>query len=94
MRIEFEVEGQPVAFERDQFTGRAELIAGGERIPLASPTDPSTHFSLSLTRVFRQHLWNHQVVVEITRPVLLAGFRPNRYRVWVDDKFVAEQTGT
>jgi hypothetical protein len=86
MRIPFEVAGIPVEFRRNCFSGRAELLVGGEAVLLQSPLNPLSHFSLSLTRVWRQWVGDNEVLVEMVRPLLFAGFRPFVYRVFVDDQ--------
>jgi hypothetical protein len=36
---------------------------------------------------------NHKVVVEKVKPLFFAGFRPNAFKVLVDDQLVAEERG-
>jgi hypothetical protein len=93
MRIPFDVDGAPVEFHRSWFTGRADLVVNGEVVPLQSALDPTTHVSLSLTQVWRHQIGKSEVVIEKTRPLLLAGFRPHTYRILVNEKVKAEQTG-
>ena len=93
MRIQFDVADTPAEFRRDWFTGRVELRVAGQNISLQSALNPTTHFSLSLTEVWRHHVVGHEVVIEKVRPLLLAGLRPHAYRVLVDGQLVAEQRG-
>lgn len=93
MQIDFEVDGIPAQFFRDSFTGRAEVRTGGGILTLDDPFDPATHFSLGLTKQWKFSIGNVNVLVEKKRPLLLAGFRPSLYRVYVRDVLVAEQTG-
>ncbi|TAM55450.1 MAG: hypothetical protein EPN53_02895 [Acidobacteria bacterium] len=91
MRIEFTLGETPIEFRRDWFTGRAELLVGGHVVPLQSPFDPRTHFSFALTRIWRHRIAGHEVVIEKTRPRLVAGFRSQVYRVLVDGEVAAER---
>ena len=93
MRIAFDVAGTPVEFRRNAFWGSAELRVGGAAIRLQHAADPTTHFELSLTKVWRHRVGDHEVVVEKVRPLLLAGLRPQTYRVKVDGQMVAERVG-
>jgi hypothetical protein len=93
MLLCFEVAGEPVEFHRNWFTGRSELRVRDTVFPLQSPWDLTTHFNMSLTKVWKQRLGNHDVVIEHVRPLLFAGVRPHTYRVLVDGTAVAEQRG-
>jgi hypothetical protein len=50
-------------------------------------------FSFSLTRVWRHQVGEHEVEIEKVRPLLLAGFRPNKFTVRVDGQVVAQARG-
>jgi hypothetical protein len=93
MKLEFQVGEAPAQFTRNWFTGKATLRVRGTEATLADMLDPSTHFSMSLTKQWRVTIEGHSVVIEKTRPVMLAGFRPQAFRVLVDGKQVAEATG-
>jgi hypothetical protein len=93
MRIQFEVDGEPVEFHRSWFTGRAELRLRGEVVPLQCALDPTTHFSLTLTQIWKHWIGEHEVVIEKVRPLVLAGFRAHAYQVVVDGVVVAQETG-
>ena len=94
MLINFLVGDIPVEFSRDQMTGRAEVKTQGGTLVLDNPLNPATHVSLSLTKEWRFNIGGTNVLIEKKRPLLLAGFRPSRYRVIVEGTVVAEQTGT
>ena len=94
MLINFVVGDIPVEFFREQMTGRAEVKTQGGMLVLDNPLNPVTHVSLSLTKEWRFNLGGTNVLIEKKRPLLLAGFRPSRYRVFVEGTLVAEQTGT
>ena len=85
-----------IEFYRNWFTGRVRIEVHGETALLASPWDMSTHFSLHLTTEYNITMGEpepHHVVISRTRPLLLAGIRPHRYRVYVDDILVQDETG-
>lgn len=93
MRIPFELDGGPAEFHWNNVTGRAKLTVGGQTVGLQSSYAPSSHFSTSLKRVWRQPLGNHVVEIEKLRPLLLAGFRPNSFTVKIDGCVVAQARG-
>ena len=93
MEVTFEVDGAPIKFSRNWFTGRCTLTTGtGDEI-LQSPLDPFTHFSVKLTRRWQCSVEGHDVVIDKVRPLLLAGVRPQTYRIFIDGKLVKEQNG-
>jgi hypothetical protein len=93
MQIEFMVGGQLATFERNWFTGRAQLRVGNAVELIQDPLDPRSHFSLSRVRTWRTTSGPHSVTIEKTRPLFLAGIRPQAYRVLVDGKVVVEKKG-
>jgi hypothetical protein len=93
MRITIDIDGQPVEFQRNWFTGSTTLRVAGAEQQLQDPLDPSTHFALRLTQRWQCRVASHAVVIEKQRPRMFAGFRPQTYRILVDGKLVAEQTG-
>jgi len=93
MSIQFEVAGEPVEFYRNWFTGRSELRMLGETVVLRSSLNPSTHFSLRLTRVLQHRIGDHEITIEQTRPLLFAGFRTHDYQIAVDGVVVRQQRG-
>jgi hypothetical protein len=93
MRITIDLEGKPVEFTRNWFTGSTKLRFAGAEHPLQDPLDPATHFSWALVQRWECRLAQHVVVIEKQRPRLFAGFRPQTFRVLVDGKLVAEQRG-
>ena len=93
MEITFEVDGTPIKFSRNWFTGRCTLLTGtGDEI-FQSPWNPFTHFSVALTSQWQCSVKGHDVVIEKVRPLVLAGVRPQTYRIFVDGKLVQEQNG-
>jgi hypothetical protein len=93
MQIEFTLDGAVAEFRRNWFTGRAELRIDGKRELLQHPLGLGAHFQLSLTRRWVRQYKGREVVIEVIRPLLVAGFRPRTYRVFVDGAFVAERHG-
>jgi hypothetical protein len=85
-----------IEYYRNCFWGTERLISDGKIIATRSPISPSTHFSFSLLRRYEFTIGEadqHQVVFEKKRPLLLAGFRPHNYRIFLDGVLVHEQTG-
>jgi len=48
---------------------------------------------MKLKRQWHFSVDGHAVIIEKERPLLLAGLRPQTYRVFVDGKFVLERNG-
>ena len=93
MQIEFTLDGAVAEFRRNWFTGRAELRIDGKADLLQNPLDLGTHIQLSLTRTWRRQCKGYEVTIEAVRPLLLSGFRPQKYRVLIDGSVVAEKHG-
>jgi hypothetical protein len=93
MRIEFTLGSETAEFQRNWFTGRAQLSVGGRTELLQEPGDIATHLKPSLTRTWRRTIGGHDIAIEKTRPLLVAGARPHFYRVLVDGNVVAETRG-
>ena len=89
MDIRFMAGTTPVTLSRHWFTGAMQLQSATETVWV----QPGTHFSFSLVQSWLRHIAGHEVLVERTRPLLFAGFRPQRLRVLVDGVQVAEQEG-
>ena len=93
MKFTFEVEGTRIEFFRSNITGRVTLTTDAGTVELQSPLNPMTHFGAFLSRQWAVTVKGHKVVIEKERPVLMAGLRPQTYRVFVDDNLIVEQTG-
>jgi len=93
MQIEFTLDGAVAEFRRNWFTGRAELRIDGKTDLLQHVLDLGTHVQFSLTKSWRRQCNGHEVTIEVVRPLILAGFRPQKYRVLVDGSVVAERHG-
>jgi hypothetical protein len=73
-----------------------QILVNGEEVARRSPLSPSTHFSF--TRKRRNEfvvgtVEKHQVVIEQERPLIIAGVRPQTYRVFVNGQLIHEQSG-
>ncbi|MGB8353691.1 MAG: hypothetical protein WCD79_07385 [Chthoniobacteraceae bacterium] len=91
-----EQEKHRIEYYRNWFFGTERLLVNGKMIARSSGFTPSTHFGFHLSRHFDFTVGEaetHAVVLEKKRPILIAGFRPHTYRVYVDDRLVHEQTG-
>ena len=98
MRFQLEVgiEKCRIEFTRDCVTGHATVTIDGERITVKSGLSPFTHFSFHLTNRYEFQVGTketHQVVIEHERPLLFAGFRPHKYRAFVDGSLAEEHRG-
>jgi len=99
MRFTLEVgdrEKSKIEFCRNYFTGALRALVDGRRIALQSPFSPFTHFSFTRKRHYEFSVGKtetHEVVLEKERPLLIAGFRRQTYRVFVDGELVHEQNG-
>lgn len=93
MRIDFEIDGKPVTYHRDGFTGQSELRTAQGAITLDSATDVGTHFNLNTRTERTADVYGRRVMVEKVRPLLFGGLRPARYRIFVDGELAAESSG-
>ena len=99
MRFALEVgdnEKSKIEFSRNWFTGAMQILVDGEQVAQQSWLAPFTHFGF--TRKRRQQFVvgkdeKHQVVIEKERPLIIAGVRPQTYRVFVDGQLIHEQSG-
>ncbi|MGD0190003.1 MAG: hypothetical protein ABSD74_04600 [Rhizomicrobium sp.] len=93
MELTFEIDGTSVKFSRDWFTGRCTLNTGSGDEILESLWNPATHFSVKLTRRWQRSIKGHDIVIEKVRPLLLAGFRRQTYRLFIDGQLVEDRKG-
>lgn len=93
MEIDFPIGSDSAKLVRGWFFGGMKLVTPTESVWLQRPLQLSTHFSFRLDRSWQRILSGHQVRVEKTRPLLVAGFRPQDYRVYVDGELVASAHG-
>ncbi len=93
MEIDFSIGSVSAKLIRGWFLGGMKLVTPSETFWLQRPRQLSTHFSFRLDRSWQRNISGHQVRVEKTRPVLVAGFRSQSYRVFVDGELVANAQG-
>jgi len=93
VQFTFHVDGTAVEFSRNWLTGRCTLNTGARDEVLQSSLNPFTHYSIELKRQWHYSVEGHAVIIEKERPRLLAGLRPQTYRVFVDDKLLLERHG-
>ncbi len=99
MRFTLEVgdnEKSRIELSRNWFTGAMQILVNGEEVARQNWLSPSTHFNFPRKRRHEFMVGNvekHQVVIEKERPLLVAGIRPQTYRVFVDGRLIHERSG-
>jgi len=81
---------------RNWFTGRFEYLENGNSNLIRSPLNPGAHINFSLKKVYEFVVGNkeqHKVKVEHIRPLLLAGLRPQKINVYINDELNKEYQG-
>ncbi len=89
-------EKSTIEFSRNCWTGAMQTLVDGRSVARQNPFSPFTHFSGARKRRYEFSVGKtetHKVVLEKERPWLVAGFRRQTYRVFVDGKLVHEQNG-
>ncbi|KXK00295.1 MAG: hypothetical protein UZ17_ACD001002228 [Acidobacteria bacterium OLB17] len=92
-QFEFIVDGRPVAYRRLGMTGESKILTREGEIPLDSVLNPFTHLSFRLKKTNSCRVYVSEVVIEKTRPLFFAAFRPSTYRVFVNGELVAVHEG-
>jgi hypothetical protein len=93
MQIDFSIGNVSAKLVRGWFLGGMKLVTPSKSLWLQHPLLPSTHFSFRRERSWERNVAGHQVRVEKVRPLLVAGVRPQNYRVFVDGEQVANTHG-
>ena len=93
MKITFDVGGRLAEFHRNPFTGRSSVIVDSDEHVLASPLQPSTHFSFDLARKWNISHAGHEIEIEWQRSQWLGGLRPQSFTIGVDGQEVATARG-
>jgi hypothetical protein len=86
-----------IEFSRSSFWGSLSIKADGQVVLRRSAFNPLTHFYPSLTRKYEFSLPGtspRHVCVTKERPLLLAGFRQNRYVVSSNGQKIGEYVGS
>nr|AAK28581.1 hypothetical protein [uncultured bacterium] len=84
MELDFSIGSVSAKLVRGWFLGGMKLVTPSESVWLQHPLRLSTHFSLRLDRSWQRNISGHQVRVETTSPLIVAGARPRSFRVFVD----------
>jgi hypothetical protein len=90
-------DGTTIEFYRNSFFGSLTIRANGKRVYSISAFNPFTHFGVSLTRNYEFSLPGSEprhVCITKERPLFLAGFRPNCYRVSFNGVEIGNFVGT
>ena len=91
-----QVEKIELIIRRNWFTGRFEYLENGNSNLIKSSLNPTTHFNISLKKVYQFVVGNketHRIKVEHIRPLLFAGFRPQKFNVYINDKLTKQYKG-
>jgi hypothetical protein len=95
MKFSFQVgtqEQHQIDFSFDQFAGNLEIRIDG--LPLVKDF---RMLSLRLTKRYEFTVGSselHQIAIEKKRKLLLAGFRPQRYRIFIDGQLAQTYEGS
>lgn len=89
VEVAFPLGGREAVFRLSTITCRAEITVGPERFLLQSPFRLSAQFQIRPRRTWRRSIDGHEVEVVKLRPLLLGGFRPTKFTVFVDGVLVA-----
>ena len=82
------------SYYRNWFTGGAELHVDGKVVLTESALDPRTQISVTLNRNLTYEMDGHEIVIEKTRPLLLAGIRPIIIGFWWTGRLWMNSTDT
>ncbi len=99
MRIEFTIDNPEridVVIERNWFSGKMTCVANGKIFKIKSALNPATHINFKLTKIYNVEVGNihkRTITIEHTRPLMMAGLRPQKYVVTVDGHPAAEYQG-
>jgi len=93
MDIDFSIGNVPAKLHRDPIFGGMKLVTATQKVWLQHPLQLSTHVSLKTDRAWERTISGHRVRVEKTRQRLAGGARKQGFRVFVDEKLMAEADG-
>lgn len=93
MDINFSIGNVSAKLERGWFWGGMKIVTPNETLWLQHPLNPLTHFSFRLKRSWSRTVEGQRVTVEKTRPLWIAGARPQRYKIFVGHALVAKSKG-
>ena len=95
MKFSFQVGTQElhqIDFSFDQFAGNLEIRVDGQRL-----VKEFRMLSMRLTKRYEFTVGSsepHQIAIEKTRKLFLAGFRPQRYRIFIDGQLAQTYEGS
>jgi hypothetical protein len=85
-----------LTIKRNWFTGVFVYIVNGQQHLIKSALDLSAHFNLSLKKIYEFEIGVndvHKIKIEHTRPVFLAGIRPQQYDIFIDGELYKTYNG-
>jgi hypothetical protein len=91
-----DAEGTVIEFYRSSFWGSVWIKANGQKVLSRSALNPLNQVSFSLTKNYEFSLPGsspRHICITKVRPLLFAGFRPNRYIVTFNGHPLEEQVG-
>jgi hypothetical protein len=91
VEILFDLGGVPTVFERNKWTGRAQITRKEGSVPLVSPFRFSTHFRLPTRTTWKVQIDGRTVEVVNLRPRFFGGMRRNTFTISVDGVVAAEK---
>lgn len=90
MKATIHINGKKVEFKRNWFTGTFTYSVDGKKKSLASALNPSTHFSIELSRAYEAKVGETIITVIKTRPLVLAGVKPHNYKFFLNNELIKE----
>ena len=93
MEIDFSIGDVPARLKRSWFLGAMKIETPGEAVWLQHPFHLGTHFSSRLAQAWDRSIGGYLVRVEKVRPLIVAGVRPQEFRIFVDGNLVANARG-
>jgi hypothetical protein len=85
-----------VEFTRGWFWGKIRIRANGKEVYANSIANPATHIGLKLICCYEVAVGEKEITkikIRKTRPLFLAGFRPQTYEVICDGQLIVTQKG-
>jgi len=85
-----------LVIKRNWFTGNFRYFADGTESKIKSPYNITTHFNINCSQEYQFEIGvteKHFVKIKHTRPLLLAGVRPQTYEIEVNGKLLETYRG-
>lgn len=99
MKLRFTIgenEKTELVIYRNWFTGGFFYIENGQKKSIKNALNPATHFSVKTANSYEFVIGEkeqHLITIRHTRYLLLAGFRPQLFKVFVNEKLLHEHKG-